>query len=702
VTAWKFWPGGSGARIRQGLFAAIGVPGSRPGDVTESVATGPDAASGSADITGYLMRDNKGLYEYTTPEKVDFDTQTAGSDATRNVMSVAGHDYPVPIPAGTIGGFQITTVSQRYAGDPPEASVTSRWFTTSSSDKGAALDQVRALHGYLDHVIDSGKSQPEFVLVATRGDPRVPVPGEADHVRSLEIYAELSAITTDFTQLGGTRTDAYRMLSDPNGDHSWTLAGETGLGTGRGYQLTGSVTGTTPGLSTAAVTGDLTRSGPFHGLAFGTANPAADRRPLPSLLEDEVFKAPVHWPEYGNKGREDAIGWLGMRVYDTAQPRTQYWTLPYSLELWNGKLQYLQRQLYPRGVSFSRADFDWAQQELETEIGWIEEVHGYLTTLAEPFAKGSLDSWAALQSIAADVNGKVVAGPADKVRENILAIFSFALAVGAELPEPVGPVIGIASAIYSLAAELTSINAEGTEDAAAAFDSKVGDLGVDLVARLQQAQATLTNQFFDIVVSDYGRLKTIADCAAGHKDGCPEDPSQWQFTQDDQREAANTLQYGSQATFYAALVGAKYATYDLPAPAEEDFTTPDNFVGFDHDPFAEVCIFKGDPAYSTTVAQVVRNSQQFITEHYVSVLGHVSQAGTIFDPYKMSWPDASIINRMFGPVSPTGDISKGGLGMDREATFASFPDHQTSLKFPLSDSPQAAWRGDGAAHCLHV
>jgi hypothetical protein len=256
--------------------------------------------------------------------------------------------------------------------------------------------------------------------------------------------------------------------------------------------------------------------------------------------------------------------------------------------------------------------------------------------------------------------------------------------------------------VYHLASELTSINSSGTEDAAADFPSKVGDVGKDLADRLSDAQDTLTVQFSDIVASDYQRLKTMGECAAGHSAGCS-DPAAWQFTQDDQRLAANSLQYGAQSTFYSALVGAKYKVYDLPIPPQYDFTTPDSYIGYDYDPFAMVCIFKGNPAYSTTVAQVEHNSADYITEHYVSALGYVDGAGTITNVFHMHWPDGSIMDRMFGPVDPTGNINKGGLGMDRETTFALFPTHTTIDYFPLDGHPRKTqWSGDGAAHCLNV
>ena len=420
------------------------------------------------------------------------------------------------------------------------------------------------------------------------------------------------------------------------------------------------------------------------------------------MLQQTVFEAPGDWPERGNPGRTAAITWFGQKVYDTPDPRTQYWTIPYSAEVWDSKRRDIESQSYPASAGFSEADFQWAKDELANEIDWPESEHAYLASLAEPFARGSLESWASLQSIASDVNNDVHSPPENKVTASILAILDFGLEVGKELPEPAGQIIGVVGAIYHLAAELTSINADGTEDAGAAFQTTVGKLGEDLAARLQDAQETLTGQFANIIASDYRKLRTVGECAAGHQEGCPDDPARWQFTQDDQRLANTSLQYGAQSTFYSALVGTKYKVYDLPVPSVFDYTTPDNFIGHDLGP-GQVCIFTGDPAYSSTIAgAALFNATQLITVHNVSVLGYTTHAGVITDPFRMNWPEGSVIERMFSPVNVNGDISKGCLGMDRETTFALFPQHTTLDYFPLAGPPAArtAWAADGAAHCV--
>ena len=699
VAAWSFWPGDQTSQIRQGLFSAIGVPRSPRGTATESVAASPTAASGSSAITGYLLRDNKGLYEYYSPASFSFDTQAGSSGPNQNVMTVGGHEYAVTIPAGVAGGFQVTSVRQRYTSDQPGPAVTTRWFSTGSGSPPSSFDQLIAMERYLKGLLDGNGSDHQFVLISSRGNPGAAIP--ADQSFALQVYDAIGTLAGDLTSLGGTRNGAYRVLQGDTGGKAYTLVGQTGSGTGRGYQLEGASTGSA-GLNSGVAAGTLTRNGPFYGLALGTTGPAADQQNAGALLEHTVFQAPGDWPEHGNAGRTAAIAWLGQKVYDTTQPRTQYWTIPYSAEVWNSRRRDVEAQSYPQDAAFSQADFDWARDELATEINWLESEHAYLAALAEPFARGALASWASLQSIAGDVNNKVHSEPANKVTESALAILGFGLEVGRELPEPAGEVIGVIGAVYNLAAELTSVNADGTEDAAGEFQSTVGDLGKDLAGRLQDSQDTLTGQFANIVASDYQKLKTVGECASGHRAGCPDDPSRWQFTQDDQQLANKSLQYGAQSTFYSALVGAKYKTYDLPKPAEYDFATPDNFIGHNLDPFAEVCIFKGDPAYSATIAAVVHNSAEYITEHYVSVLGYTTGAGVITDPFRMHWPDSSIVDRMFSPVDVTGDISRGGLGMDREATFALFPNHATLDYFPLAGPPAAKtqWSGDGAAHCI--
>ena len=702
VTSWPFWTGGDNSAIRQGLFSAIGVPGTPAGAATESVASGPDAPTGSGAISGYLLRDNKGLYEFTSPTGFDFSTQAPGSDQAHSVMSVGDRRFQVDIPADSAGGFQVTTVAQRLAGNQTEPAVETRWFGTGSTVPATSRDQVLAMSRYLEGIAAQKSSDPRFVLVASRGNPGVAIPGDNPSM-ALGIYQAVSTLVTDLTDIGGTRNGGYSVLQGATAGRALTLVGQVGLTTGQGYQRLGSTAshGSGAALSDAVVNGRFGRNGPYYGLSLQTAGPVATQRPLPALLENAVFQAPAPWPEYGNPGRTAAIEWLGTQVYDTNQPRTQYWTIPYSVETWNAKKADLRAQQYPQGQPFSQADFDWAKEELITEIGWLEAEHAFLSSLAQPFAHGALESWAALQSVATDVNTQVGTAPEDKVRQSVLAIFNAALEAGGELPEPAGTVIGIVGTIYHLAAELTSINSAGIEDAAAQFQVRVADLGKEFAARLQDAQDMLMTQYANVIASDYGRLRLVGECAQGHQAGCPNDPALWQFTQEDQRVAANDLQYGALATFYSALVGAKYTVYDLPVSPFGD-KTPDRFIGHDLDPFAQVCIFKGDPAYSSTIASVERNSEGFYTTWHVSVLGYTTGQGTISDPWHMHWPDESIMRRMFSPVDPTGDPATGGLGMDPETTFALFPHHAQLPYFPFSAAPAATqWAGNSAG-CVPV
>jgi hypothetical protein len=709
VAGWSFWPG-TNPSIRQGLFAAIGVPGSAAGSAAEQVGARPDSASGSARLTGYLLRDNKGLYEFFSPASFSFVTQAKSSGPGQNVMTIGGHDYTVPIPAGVAGGFQVTAVRQRFTNEMSAPAVTTRWFSTGTDSPPQSYDQVLAMSRYLEGLNAANGSDPQFVLIASHGNPRVALPSTDNQSFTLDIYKAISTLASDLTSVGGTRNGAYSVLQGDTAGKTYTLAGRTGSSTARGYQLLGSTTAAAPAPDSAVAAGTFTRNGPFFGLAYGTQEPAADDDNAAALVERTVFAKPGYWPEHGNPGRAAAIVWFGKKVYDTPEPRTQYWTVPYGLGYWNQKKADIQKQVYPEPAArgrgderFSAADFDWAKNELSDEIDWLEAEHGYLATLAAPFAEGTLDQWASLQAIAADVNTKVQTPPENKVLESALAILDFGLEVGKELPEPAGEVFGVVGALYHVATELTSINAAGTENAAEDFQSTVGELGKNLAARLRESQDTLTGQFANIVAADYQKLKTIGECAAGHAAGCPEDPARWQFTQNDQRLANQALQYGAQSAFYSALLGARYKVYDLPLPPEYDFTAPDNFVGHDLDPFALVCIFKGDPAYYSTIGAVVHNSAFYITEHHVSVLGYTTGAGTVFDPYHMHWPDGSIMTRMFSPVDETGNVDSGGLGLDRETVMSLLPDHAALSFFPFAGNPaRTSWEGNGASACVNV
>ena len=274
VGAWSFWGTDRTSQIRQGLFSAIGVPRSPAGTATESVAASPTAASGSAAITGYLIRDNKGLYEYYSPASFSFDTQAASSSLNQNVMTVGGHEYAVTIPSGAAGGFQVTTVRQRYTSDQASPVVTTRWFSTGSASPPASFDQLVAMERYLKGLLDGNGSDHEFVLISSRGDPGAAIP--ADQSFALQVYDAIGTLAGDITGLGGTRNGAYRVLQGDTRGKAYTLVGQTGSSTGRGYQLEGASTGSA-GLNSGVAAGTLTRNGPFYGLALGTTGPGCRR-----------------------------------------------------------------------------------------------------------------------------------------------------------------------------------------------------------------------------------------------------------------------------------------------------------------------------------------------------------------------------------------------------------------------------------------
>ena len=143
-------------------------------------------------------------------------------------------------------------------------------------------------------------------------------------------------------------------------------------------------------------------------------------------------------------------------------------------------------------------------------------------------------------------------------------VFKFLRTLANEIPV-FGKAFTVLNEMYDAALEQAQIDrGEAAEDD---FPVAAGEVGKELAARFEEAQAFLTKQLPRAIVSDYGRLRLVGSCASAlHDDwaACPTDHALWQFTQSDQDQAARGLLRGSSITAYGSLLRAKYTLYKLP------------------------------------------------------------------------------------------------------------------------------------------
>ncbi|MFN8216912.1 MAG: hypothetical protein U0R71_09985 [Solirubrobacterales bacterium] len=656
VNVWGWWD--PKVKVQRGAYAAVLVPGL----VRETVdSASPNQGPGAA-IVGNLIRDNEGNYQLTPSERVRFEVNAPGTDATHNVIAIGSQKFEQAVPSGSRGGFQVLVV------DPRTLEGRSRWFETAGDGPG-----LSAMNAFIKTEVEAKTSpfSPTYlVFVASHGTPAMTL--------TKSLAEGLSELGGKIESLGGTRGRLAAALDSRKAKNtSYVLIGGSNLGGGRGEDTTAS--------GPQVVDGILARGARFYQYAVQPGAAPADD-PAARIGSEQLIgvleQKPTPWPDRGDPGKEAAIRYLGTQVLGTDSPRSQYWTRPYDAGSWEKVAASIKALPFADGQGFNADDFAWAQAELTKEIGWLGNVYAYLGALARPFTENGLKSWAALQLVAEKVQKEVQASPGAQAKARADVIWDLALDLGGHLPI-VGDVVDIGAGIYHYATGLAEVENEPADND---FSVQVRELGKRLADRLQAAQTVMTRQFPDVAASDYGRLRTIGACTApvvSERAACPQDPGSWQFTQDDQAKLAKVVETAAEASAYTALVPARYSLFQFPV---DYFTDARYWVGTTL--AGAVCWWPfGDLPASAQVARPFfgpppydPRSANFDT-YQVMALGIKEGAGTITNKFKVSVPAAGLTDHLFGEGADD-------LGLDRELFFDRYFAHTESLAhFPEDTSP---------------
>lgn len=672
VRGWEWWK--QNEKIERGAFSAVFVPGATPPVTTEHPSLqpngGPSVARGMINDT--LVRNyNEHNYSLAPGERLSYETQAGGSGATQNVISVGDHGFAQPLPPGSRGGFQVVVLDSRTLEGE------SHWFETHSSGQG-----LEGMYEVLKQATEVMPPEPlgyhKLVFIASRGDPSVRVDNST--------YRWFDRLGGEIEELGGTRSRFFTaLMGKMSKQSSYTLVGTSGSKRAEGDELLGKGPASAGSLNTAPLAGLLARTAYHYAWEFESTKPPATQKNGETAVDqgaEQVLQvagqAPRPWPEQGNPGRTAAVKFLGLKVLGTDTPRSQYWTEP-----WPGKWSHTAEEIkavqYPsEEVKFSQSDLGWAKGELLREIEWLKEENIYLHRLAKPFGGQGLKSWRALQTIAERVRKPAQISTEQQGEAEVGKVFEFALDLGENVPF-VGKAIGAVNAIYHFAVDEASSEGKPVGEP---FKAKVGEMGIQLGKRLEAAEALLAEQLPDEVASDYGRLMTAGSCAsniAKEWKNCPYEHSGWQYTQEDQRTAAQSLATTSEAAAYSAVLPARYDAFELPINTETQARLYSGltFLVICHWPFGH------SPASSQFARPIFRDiGNQFepVKETWtVTALGYLTGKGLTADPWKMHLPPANATNRLFG-------TGKGELGVNREAFFDRSFNATTLPHFPLGGS----------------
>jgi hypothetical protein len=676
VGGWEWWP--QDAKLQRGTYAAVFSPGAGVSHSTEHAAANPSEA-GTGMIADDLGRDNEGNYSIVTGQRPWFDTQAPGSNASQNVIAVGEEKFVQPLPANSQGGFQVVLVDARtLVGE-------SRWFETHSY----GLAGLGGMYDMLKRANESSQAQfapKTLVFVASRGDPSVQWNDNT--------YPWFDKLGGEIEGAEGTRSRFYTaLIGKMSKQNSYTLVGEAGGIRGLGTEVLGPGPAPPPAsINTAPLDGVVSRSGPTYQYRVETANPSPpEGEPNLSLGAAELLQVagqpPTPWPEQGNLGRAAAIEYIGLKVFGTDTPRSQYWTIVYKPATWRELREAIEKLSFPSTEQkFSEADFTWAKGELIQEIKWLVTTNTYAETLAQPFNESRFSSWMALKAVAKRVE-ELVYPPNGQAGAQATAIWEFALNLGQNVPLA-GNLIGAANAIYHFGMAEAKLNGEPTE---ARFGVKVSEIGEALENRLVATEKLLVNQLPDAIVSDYGRLKTTGACASAVAEDwsqCPFEHAVWQYTQDDAKNASRTLETSSRAAAYSAMLPVKYHAYELPIDEE---TEARRFAGV-----AVGCKwpFLHEPAtgqYARPIFEDIGDQFEPRKETWiVTALGFLKGRGEVAKPWEMQVPAAQLTERIFGEGESNHEPN---LHLDREEFFdRSYPSPPMTLPYyPWSSVSKTGW-----------
>jgi hypothetical protein len=652
--------------ILRGRMSFIGYLGAKTGTATHHINYDMTDYRDDGEIVGNLVRDNLsdakgGRYEFVSGEYLPVTTRGEGARPPANgqpgmsVIEVGDRRFSEPY---TRFGFHVVILErQGLAG-------TSRFFELSS-DPDTAINRMIGWLSPRNQQTRKPNVPGDVVIIASAGAVNVPEYA-SDAFRGL---ADLIAPPHD-VGLGGTRRALYWAVDRGLNPKPWSysLIWSAGLpGAGGAYESAGPLEDGE--VNSSPLTGALTRSSKDYGFdptAVDEGAPEEVHGPGEKLREAAVAAPKLAWPETDDAGRTAAIAYVGGR-HNIDSQRGLFWTQAYSAEFWNNLSAAIGKMTYPedRSSEFSADDFEWAKDELQQEIAWLQQVNGYARTLAAPLSREAGKLSEELKKSAADIN-KLVQVPGESTVAMVATAVFDGLREGVTVIPEVGEIIHVLNVIYDLSMEFAKLSTEGNEEVEEPFSVSAAEQGIKLAERLLAAQDAIEVSLVNMIVSDYGKLRTVALCSLYDRD-CPSKPvADWQVKSNYRAQAAEEVSRSSRAAFYSALLPKQYVAYGLPIhPSRATVYRGHQYAGSSlvgwHCPFSyqPASAQVGLPIYRKTGAP---DQGERWREDLWQIVVYARQRGsaTAYDPTVFETPEAGVLD----PVvrSPAQD----GLGIEPE------------------------------------
>jgi hypothetical protein len=419
-------------------------------------------------------------------------------------------------------------------------------------------------------------------------------------------------------------------------------------------------------LETNIAVNNLARYAPFDPVDDDEAH---------SPLVKVLTKQSTPWPT-ATAGQAAALSAIGAsdRVGLTSDPRAFYYTAK-PTEDWAADLTAIDRLRYTDlgpSPGFTQDDFNWAQDELHREVFWITKVNTYVNALAMPYDGASKTLWSDFQKDVSDiVNTETSNGAGAKVWAGAKAVFEGLVdlipGAGTAYKWSEGAVFAAEAivAVYHTGVDFAEL---GGEPADSGFQTEAAELGKKLGDRLDEAETEIRVRFRNIIVADYGKLKTVALCSTSSS-GCDDTQPGWSLTNNGVANMQTVLKMGLQREIFTELVPAKFPLALGLTPVTQSYVGS----GLDASNWCQPV-----PPFEQTTATYLWPSVDWSYWRNVDPSERPSGNTTITpivltagDPGLFAtWKAASwtVFGRMFDPIDPSGNFDKGGLAIN-EAQF---------------------------------
>ena len=627
-------------------YSAIGVPKMHEGEADQMIAP---AAGGSeqqpaAAMRGYLSPDQYLEYGYIPSRQV---IRHYGAD-NRCAPDETWHGIRCPV-ASEGAGFWVESFTP-YTFTPIESN--RHYFATGGSDNASQQYAAALMAEKLGSIprgdvvtVESMSSR------AANGAYLSPVGHNIDR-QTMEKLALAVA------RVGGTRNAFNRAAgmvpAAASAGAVYTLVGWAGAGEGKGAESAADVNGV----------GDTARLDlvlrPDHESLLRPAEVTTNGDPPSALSELVLDRGKDKWPLADDPGAMRAFAYLGSTDGQLgSDPRSAYWTQDLNQTATNAMIAELEHVAYPTGSDFTKEQFETARVELIKELGWVGKVRAYLGELSSPFTDNALSSWATVQTVADKVY-KSVAPPNDETatswNELVKLILHMLDPVTAGVSGHVADLLDFG--VWAYGASKSGAPTSGE------FRVKANELGARLVERALEAKPTY-DRVGDAIVSDYAALRELGT-NAGCNPSDPKCPRQWAFTRADKTQASVDVYRAAEALAYQTMIPLGYWVYEMrPAVLAKPPIYQEQYKCGGGHPFSNV-----STKASATLLQAL-DTKGKENEYQVYALAQRGYPSEYPDP-----PTVEVRDRMFDPVSQSGDPNAGGLGIPQAQFMADAERHK--------------------------